>query len=213
MDPIARRGVWDAIQSAKADRVIILVTHSMEEAEKLADGVAIMSRGKLRVLGTPLRLKAHFGAGYRLSVLCTDTEAAASVSALATSILPSTVATPAEADAERTSGVMMELLVPRAAGRRMSELVAALEARKVGQAASGGGGSGGGDGVDGSEGVDGGGSAGGVLSFGVSQSTLEEVFIAIADLSAEPEPELESKGCCGKVFGRCGCFGCCGGSG
>lgn len=208
MDPIARRGVWDAIQSAKAERVIILVTHSMEEAEKLADGVAIVSRGRLRVLGTPLRLKAHFGAGYRLSVLCSDDEAAASVSALATSILPSTVATPAEADAERTTGVMMELLVPRAGSRRMSELIAALEARKEGQAAAEGGNS-----DDVGDRVNRGGSAGGVLSFGVSQSTLEEVFIAIADLSAEPEPELEKKGCCGTLFGRCACFKCCAGSG
>lgn len=209
MDPIARRGVWDAIQSAKADRVIILVTHSMEEAEKLADGVAIVSRGRLRVLGTPLRLKAHFGAGYRLSVLCVDAAAAAAVAAAAAAILPSTVTAPAaEADAARGTGVMVELLVPRAGGRRMSELVAALEARKEAHAAAGAGGDAdaSGDGVGGAAG-------GGVLSFGVSQSTLEEVFIRIADLSAEPEPELDQKSCLGNVFGRCGCFGCCGGRG
>lgn len=205
MDPIARRGVWDAIQSAKADRVIILVTHSMEEAEKLADGVAIVSRGRLRVLGTPLRLKAHFGAGYRLSVLCVDAAAAAAVAAAAAAILPSTVTAPAaEADAARGTGVMVELLVPRAGGRRMSELVAALEARKEAHAGADADASG--DGVGGAAG-------GGVLSFGVSQSTLEEVFIRIADLSAEPEPELDQKSCLGNVFGRCGCFGCCGGRG
>lgn len=212
MDPIARRGVWDAIQSAKADRVIILVTHSMEEAEKLADGVAIVSRGRLRVLGTPLRLKAHFGAGYRLSVLCADAAAAAAVTAAAAAILPSTVVAPAaEADAARDAGVMVELLVPRAGGRRMSELVAALEARKEVHAAAGGG-VGDADGTADANGV-GSAAGGGVLSFGVSQSTLEEVFIRIADLSAEPEPELDKKGCLGNVFGRCGCFGCCGGSG
>jgi ABC-type multidrug transport system ATPase subunit len=68
MDPISRRYVWDIIMAAKQGRAIVLTTHSMEEADVLGDRVAIMARGRLRALGTPLRLKQRYGAGYRLSI-------------------------------------------------------------------------------------------------------------------------------------------------
>ena len=47
MDPTARREAWDIIQEAKKDRIIILTTHYMDEAEFLADRVAIVSKGSL----------------------------------------------------------------------------------------------------------------------------------------------------------------------
>eukprot|EP01025_Chloroclados_australasicus_P050566 TRINITY_DN5830_c0_g3_i2.p1 TRINITY_DN5830_c0_g3~~TRINITY_DN5830_c0_g3_i2.p1 ORF type:complete len:1015 (-),score=90.81 TRINITY_DN5830_c0_g3_i2:310-3354(-) len=68
MDPIARRYVWDIIQDAKKGRAIILTTHSMEEADILGDVVGIMARGRLRCLGSSLRLKQKFGAGYLVGV-------------------------------------------------------------------------------------------------------------------------------------------------
>eukprot|EP01026_Neomeris_dumetosa_P039658 TRINITY_DN3260_c0_g1_i6.p1 TRINITY_DN3260_c0_g1~~TRINITY_DN3260_c0_g1_i6.p1 ORF type:complete len:980 (-),score=135.90 TRINITY_DN3260_c0_g1_i6:302-3241(-) len=68
MDPIARRYVWDIIQDAKKGRAIVLTTHSMEEADILGDVVGIMARGRLRCLGSSLRLKQKFGAGYLLGV-------------------------------------------------------------------------------------------------------------------------------------------------
>ena len=37
MDPVTRRQVWDVIERAKAGRVILLTTHSMEEADILGD--------------------------------------------------------------------------------------------------------------------------------------------------------------------------------
>ncbi|EFJ52653.1 hypothetical protein VOLCADRAFT_85850 [Volvox carteri f. nagariensis] len=71
MDPISRRYVWDIIQEAKTGRAIVLTTHSMEEADILGDRIAIMARGKLRCIGTSLRLKQRFGSGYTLSVSVT----------------------------------------------------------------------------------------------------------------------------------------------
>jgi ABC-type multidrug transport system ATPase subunit len=71
-DPISRRYVWDIIQEAKAGRAIVLTTHSMEEADILGDRIAIMARGKLRCIGTSLRLKQRFGSGYTLSVSVTS---------------------------------------------------------------------------------------------------------------------------------------------
>jgi len=51
-----------------AGRAIVLTTHSMEEADVLGDRIAIMARGNLRCLGSSLRLKQRFGAGYQLSL-------------------------------------------------------------------------------------------------------------------------------------------------
>ncbi|WIA19835.1 hypothetical protein OEZ85_005742 [Tetradesmus obliquus] len=68
MDPISRRYVWDVIQAAKPGRAIVLTTHSMEEADILGDRIAIMARGRLRAIGSSIRLKQKFGAGYQVSV-------------------------------------------------------------------------------------------------------------------------------------------------
>lgn len=68
MDPISRRHVWDAIEAAKRDRIVVLTTHSMEEADILGDSIAIMARGKLRAIGSSIRLKQKFGSGYQISL-------------------------------------------------------------------------------------------------------------------------------------------------
>ncbi|KAK9119373.1 hypothetical protein Scep_017466 [Stephania cephalantha] len=64
MDPITRRHVWDLIENAKRGRAIVLTTHSMEEADILGDRIAIMAKGKLRCIGTSIRLKSRFGTGF-----------------------------------------------------------------------------------------------------------------------------------------------------
>lgn len=64
MDPITRRHVWDIIENAKKGRAIVLTTHSMEEADILSDRIGIMAKGKLRCIGTSIRLKSRFGTGF-----------------------------------------------------------------------------------------------------------------------------------------------------
>ncbi|KAG7574957.1 AAA+ ATPase domain [Arabidopsis suecica] len=64
MDPITRRHVWDIIQETKKGRAIILTTHSMEEADILSDRIGIMAKGRLRCIGTSIRLKSRFGTGF-----------------------------------------------------------------------------------------------------------------------------------------------------
>ncbi|XP_062114912.1 ABC transporter A family member 2-like [Humulus lupulus] len=68
MDPIARRHVWDIIKNAKKGRAIVLTTHSMEEAEILSDRIGIMANGRLRCIGTSVRLKSRFGTGFIVNI-------------------------------------------------------------------------------------------------------------------------------------------------
>jgi ABC-2 type transport system ATP-binding protein len=54
LDPRARREVWDVLLGLKKKgRTVFLTTHYMEEAELLADTVAIISRGKIIAMGSP----------------------------------------------------------------------------------------------------------------------------------------------------------------
>jgi ABC-2 type transport system ATP-binding protein len=54
LDPRARREVWEVLQGLKQrGKTVILTTHYMEEAELLADTVAIISRGKMIAMGSP----------------------------------------------------------------------------------------------------------------------------------------------------------------
>ncbi|KAI9204486.1 uncharacterized protein BJ171DRAFT_424289 [Polychytrium aggregatum] len=69
MDPVNRRHVWGFIEKFKENRVIILTTHSMEEADVLGDRIAIMAHGRLRALGNSIALKNKYGAGYRISIM------------------------------------------------------------------------------------------------------------------------------------------------
>ncbi|EGC37880.1 hypothetical protein DICPUDRAFT_29588 [Dictyostelium purpureum] len=67
MDPLSRRGVWDFLLKYKKGRTIILTTHFMDEADFLGDRIAIISFGKLRCDGSSLYLKNKFGCGYLLT--------------------------------------------------------------------------------------------------------------------------------------------------
>ncbi len=54
LDPAARRLAWEVIRDLRAGGVtVVLTTHLLDEAEELADRVAIIDRGKLLALGTP----------------------------------------------------------------------------------------------------------------------------------------------------------------
>ncbi|OMJ73736.1 hypothetical protein SteCoe_27506 [Stentor coeruleus] len=69
MDLTGRRHMWDMLKNNKAGRIIILTTHYMEEADVLADRIAIMSEGKLRCCGSSLFLKSRYGVGYYLTMV------------------------------------------------------------------------------------------------------------------------------------------------
>ena len=57
LDPRARREVWEVLQGLKNQgKTVFLTTHYMEEAELLADRVAIISKGKIIAMGSPAEL-------------------------------------------------------------------------------------------------------------------------------------------------------------
>ena len=65
-DPVARRHAWTLIEGLRdAGKTVLLTTHYLDEAEHLADRVAIMVQGRLVAMGTP----AEIGAGQRDAVL------------------------------------------------------------------------------------------------------------------------------------------------
>ena len=63
LDPQVRQELWSLIDGLRASGVTVLMsTHYIEEAERLADTVAVMSRGRIVAQGTPAELvRAHAG--------------------------------------------------------------------------------------------------------------------------------------------------------
>lgn len=69
MDPYSRRSTWNIIQRNKKNRVILMTTHFMDEADILGDRIAIMADGLLRCVGSSLFLKKIYGVGYTFTVV------------------------------------------------------------------------------------------------------------------------------------------------
>ena len=69
MDLSARRGLWDMLKNYRNNRIIILTTHYMDEADVLGDRIGIMAKGKVLCLGSSLFLKNRYGAGYKLTMV------------------------------------------------------------------------------------------------------------------------------------------------
>ncbi len=67
LDPAARRTAWTLIEAVR-DRgaTVVLVTHFMDEAERLCDRVAVMSRGRVVAVGEPATLIAEHAGGVRV---------------------------------------------------------------------------------------------------------------------------------------------------
>ncbi len=68
-DPAARRQAWDTIRSLKElDKTVLLTTHYLDEAQELADRVAIIQDGRIVVEGAPQELGTSSGAApYRVA--------------------------------------------------------------------------------------------------------------------------------------------------
>jgi ABC-type multidrug transport system ATPase subunit len=58
MDPEAKRFMWNSISKFKKGSGVVMTTHSMDEAEALADYLGIMKQGEFKFIGTLMQLRS-----------------------------------------------------------------------------------------------------------------------------------------------------------
>ncbi|MGW2423095.1 ATP-binding cassette domain-containing protein [Streptomyces sp. NPDC001709] len=62
LDPASRTRIWQAVRDLKADgTTVLLTTQYLEEADQLADDIALVERGRVAHTGSPAELKALIG--------------------------------------------------------------------------------------------------------------------------------------------------------
>lgn len=147
MDTYARRRLWDMLKKYKKDKIIILTTHYMDEADYLGDRIGIMGEGELLTCGTPLFLKNKYGVGYNLTIV-------KSGSAISTPEL--TKAIIGQVEGSRLAGDIgkeLKYQLPVNKADQFESLFSELEEKKEKY---------------------------GIESFGISLTTLEEVFLKVA---------------------------------
>jgi ABC-2 type transport system ATP-binding protein len=120
LDPQSRNDLWDLLRELVADgATLVLTTQYLEEADRLADDIVVLDRGRVAATGSPAELKARVG-GERLELsVGSPDQAAAAVQAL-------------EAFADGPSDAD-ELLVtiPVRPGTRLMEVARALDGAEV----------------------------------------------------------------------------------
>lgn len=90
LDPRTRTQMWDTIrQLVAAGSTIVLTTQYLEEADELADRIAVIDHGKLVSIGTPAELKAQVG-GAKLRVEVVDDAQAEQARGVMANTLPAT---------------------------------------------------------------------------------------------------------------------------
>jgi len=160
MDPYSRRATWNLINQCKKDRVIVLTTHFMDEADILADRIAIMAHGQLQICGTSLFLKQKYGVGYNmtLSKNADGVETGPIRAAIANHIPDTKVLSDV--------GKELALRVPLGASPKFPDLLDELDEKKAEL---------------------------GLDTWGLSVTTLEEVFLKIAHAGATMDEETTTQ--------------------
>lgn len=73
IDPVARHGIWTLLRAIRKQNVsIVISSHAMEECEAICDRISILSRGRLRCIGSFLHLRHKFAQGYTIRVQFPD---------------------------------------------------------------------------------------------------------------------------------------------
>lgn len=104
MDPAARRTTWALLEELRADGVtVVLTTHYLEEAERLADQVHIIDRGRVIASGTPFELTRSQGAA-TIRLIVTEPFPPGAPDSLQAELGPQTTVTPVHAQSLVVSG-------------------------------------------------------------------------------------------------------------
>ena len=69
MDVMARRSLWEFLKNYKKDKIILLTTHFLDEAEYLGDRIGIMTDGQFICCGTSSYLKSKYPCGFNINLL------------------------------------------------------------------------------------------------------------------------------------------------
>lgn len=91
LDPESRREIWNILLKLRENRVMIITTHFMEEADVLGDQIAIMDHGSIICYGTPMFLKRQYGAGYHITVSSSNASMFSHIIQFVKSKIPSAV--------------------------------------------------------------------------------------------------------------------------
>ncbi|KAJ3286920.1 ATP-binding cassette sub- A member 5 [Blyttiomyces sp. JEL0837] len=164
--------IWKLIQEVKKNKIVLLTTHSMEEADSLGDRICVMGKGKLQACGSGLFLKGRFGVGVRLFVDVVAGELGKSCLGKVLDIVRGFVDNARlEGEGDEEGLLTRVILVPTVAkdGGKV-DLAGMFETLMEGRKA---------------------GVLKGVLNIGVGQSTLEEVFLKLKDEDDKAEREEE----------------------
>ncbi|EAS01530.2 ABC transporter family protein (macronuclear) [Tetrahymena thermophila SB210] len=156
MDTSARRYIWDMLKQYRNDRIIILTTHFMDEADYLGDRIGIMGQGKLICCGSSEFLKDRFGVGYNLSILKQDNNVSSEpIITYIQSIIP---------QANVLSDVSCEITIQLKSESisKFPEMFNGIDQNKKNFQ---------------------------IESYGISITTLEEVFLRIAEQQSEKESQ------------------------
>ncbi|KAI1786794.1 P-loop containing nucleoside triphosphate hydrolase protein [Ganoderma leucocontextum] len=69
VDPLSRRAIWKTLSSVREERTVVFTTHFLDEADLLADEIAVLAApGRLVAHGSPVKLKTTLGEGYTMKV-------------------------------------------------------------------------------------------------------------------------------------------------
>ncbi|MCL4326061.1 MAG: ABC transporter ATP-binding protein [Candidatus Thermoplasmatota archaeon] len=72
LDYLSRKELWNLLYTMKKDRLIILTTHYLEEAENLGDTICILNKGRVVDMGTILELRKKIKYSYCMKVFSND---------------------------------------------------------------------------------------------------------------------------------------------
>lgn len=160
MDPYSMRLTWQLIKKKKKGRIILLTTHSMDEADELGDRIAIMANGSLKCCGSALFLKHQYGVGYTLTVVKSAPNASIAADIVCRHIPSATCVSEV--------GTEISFKLPLASSSSFESMFREIEScmHKYGPP---------------SEAI-------GIESYGISVTTLEEVFLRVAGCDFD-EPE------------------------
>ncbi|KAI2474174.1 ATP binding cassette (ABC) protein subfamily A member, partial [Diabrotica virgifera virgifera] len=120
VDPYSRRQLWNVLQEMRGNKLILLTTHFMDEADILADRKAVISKGKVRCVGSSLFLKNKFGVGYHLTLVLENNAREDSITRLVTQYVRT-------AKKDRRQGRELRYILPNNTVDNFSSLFSAIE--------------------------------------------------------------------------------------